>query len=315
MGKKIKIVLLGLLCSLLLLGCFAKSSVQSITGDRSNTDPLINTSSEYEILQNIVEQIRRKTDFAPRIAIVLGSGLNSLSQNVDIVATISYKDIEGLPISTAPGHEGNFVFGYLEGVPVVIMQGRVHCYEGYSSLQVVRPIRIMKMLGANTLILTNSSGGINPDYKGGETMMITDHILYGVQNPLIGENIDELGDRFPDMKDAYDTTLQDLLRESAQEIGIDLYEGVYLQDSGPSYETPAETKMFRALGADAVGMSTGIEAVAARHMGMRVCGLSCVTAPPSDASDIILDENVVNSQADSMTEDLGKLLATFIAKL
>lgn len=279
------------------------------------TAPHIDTTSEYSLLQDIVKQVRMRTDFVPRVAIILGSGLNSLAEKMDRVAVISYREIEGLPVSTALGHEGQFVFGYLEGVPTVIMQGRVHCYEGYSSLQVVRPVRVMKMLGAETLILTNSSGGVNVDYRGGEIMMITNQILFGVQNPLIGANIDELGGRFPDMKDAYDKELQQLLRETAQEAGIDLKEGVYLQDTGPSYETSAETKMFRLLGADAVGMSTGVEAVAAWHMGMRICGLSCVTVPPSDISTAALNEDVVNAQADAMTEELGRLLEGLVKKL
>ena len=169
----------------------------------------------------------------------------------------------------------------------------------------------MKMLGATTLVLTNSSGAVNPDYNGGEIMMITDQILYGVQNPLIGSNIDELGGRFPDMNGAYDQELRDILRRCAKEAGIELFEGTYLQDSGPTYETVSETKMFRTFGADAVGMSTGIEAVAACQMGMRICGLSCVTAPPADAATETLNEDVVNAQADSMTEDLGRLLTLF----
>ncbi len=306
--KKLGIIIIALIfCLSAITGCGHVTETAE--------SPAIDTSSEYELLENIVNQIRKKTDFEPQVAIVLGSGLNSLADKLDQQAVIPYEDIEGLPVSTAPGHEGKFVFGYLEEVPVVIMQGRVHCYEGYSSLQVVRPIRVMKMLGADTLILTNSSGGVNTAFESGEIMMITDQILYGVQNPLIGDNIDDLGDRFPDMKGAYDDELQELLRASAKEAGIKLYEGVYLQDSGPSYETCAETKMFRTLGADAVGMSTGIEAVAARHMGMRVCGLSCVTAPASDISTEVLNEDIVNAKADTMTEDLGVLLTIFIKLL
>ena len=276
---------------------------------------IIDTTSEYKLLQDIVGQIRQKSDFEPKVAIILGSGLNSLAEKVTKAVTIPYNEIKGLPVSSAPGHVGQFVFGYLEDVPVVIMQGRVHCYEGYSSLQVVRPVRVMKMLGAKTLIITNSSGGVNKDYKGGEIMMITNQILYGVQNPLIGANIDELGERFTDMQGTYNKELQELLRASAKEAGIVLKEGTYLQDSGPSYETTAETVMLRTFGADAVGMSTGIEAVAAQHMGMKICGLSCVTAAPSDASTIVLNEDVVNNQADMMTKDLGKLLTIFIKKL
>ncbi len=277
--------------------------------------PVTDTAFEYELLRNIVEQIREKTDFEPQVGLILGSGLGSLVDKVDKTAVISYQDLPGLPVSTAPGHEGRFIFGYLSGVPVVIMQGRVHCYEGYSALQVVRPVRVMGMLGIKTLVLTNSSGAINQDLTCGEIMMITDHILYGVPNPLIGANLDELGERFTDMKDAYDPALQQLLRVAAREAGVSLTEGVYLQDTGPSYETCAETKLFRLLGADAVGMSTGIEAIAARHMGIQVCGLSCVTAAPSDISTEILSDEVVNSRADAMTENLGKIIALFLEKL
>ncbi len=323
MKKANMLCLAGIICMAMMAEgngniCSAANTVQlqEAAKDYSVAEaPIIDTTSEYELLQDIVKQIRKKTDFEPKVAIILGSGLNSIAEKVTQPTTISYKDIKGLPVSSAPGHVGKFVFGYLEGVPVVIMQGRVHCYEGYSSLQVVRPVRVMKMLGAKTLVITNSSGGINKDYKGGEIMMINNQILYGVQNPLIGANINELGERFTDMGSTYNKELQELLRASAKEAGIVLKEGTYLQDSGPSYETTAETIMFRTFGADAVGMSTGIEAVAAQHMGMKICGLSCVTAAPSDASTIVLNEDVVNNQADMMTKDLGKLLTIFIKKL
>lgn len=301
-----------LILAALLSGC-GKTEKQS--GNAGASAPVIDTTSEYTLLQDIVKQIRKKTDFTPKVGIVLGSGLSSIADRMEPVAIISYSDINGLPISTAPGHVGQYVFGYLEGVPVVFMQGRVHCYEGYSSLQVVRPIRVMKLLGAETLILTNSSGAVNMDFRGGEIAMITDQLIYGVENPLKGANIDELGDRFPDMKDLYDSSLQKLLRESAKETGINLKEGVYVQDSGPSYETVAEVRMLRSLGADMVGMSTAIEALTARHMGMQVCGLSCVTVAPADASDIELNEDFVNAQADAQTETMYQLIRAFIRKL
>lgn len=315
MKKNLLPILAAILCMALLTGCKGNAADPAEDTSLSASNPAIDTSTEYELLEDIVGQIRKKTDFKPKAALILGSGLNSLVDEMTQEAVIPYTDIKGLPVSTAPGHEGRFVFGYLEGVPVVVMQGRVHCYEGYSAIQVVRPVRVMKMLGAETLILTNSSGGVNTDFKGGEIMMITDHILYGVSNPLIGENISQLGDRFPDMNGGYDKDLQQFLRESAAEVGVDLKEGVYLQDTGPSYETQAETKLFRTIGADAVGMSTGIEAVAARHMGMKICGLSCVTVPPADMSTEMLNEDVVNSKADRMTEDLGKILKAFIVKI
>lgn len=318
MKKYMYLCLAALLSVAILSGCAEKTSAGPEAAPAANSAagaPAVDTTAEYALLCDIVAQIREKTDFVPKVAIVLGSGLNSIADRIEAVTVIPYGDIKGLPVSTAPGHEGQFVFGYLENVPVVIMQGRVHCYEGYSSLQVVRPIRVMKMLGAETLILTNSSGAVNLDFHGGEIMMITDQILYGVENPLIGANISELGERFTDMGNAYDEELQQMLRSSAKDLGISLKEGTYLQDTGPSYETTAEIKMLRSFGADAVGMSTAIEAVAARHMGMKVCGLSCVTVPPADSTDIFLSEDVVNSLADAMTDDLGKLLFSFVTKL
>lgn len=275
----------------------------------------VNTTEEYDLLLNIVEQIRQKTDFVPEVALVLGSGLGDLSENMDAVAEIPYDELRGMPVSTAPGHKGSFLFGFLEGVPAVIMQGRVHCYEGYSSQEVVRPIRVMKLLGADTLILTNSSGAVNTDFHGGEIMMITGHILYGVPNPLIGANIDQLGERFTDMQDCYDPALAELARKVAEETGIELFEGVYLQDTGPSYETADEMRMFRIFGADAVGMSTAIETIAARHMGMKVCGFSCVTCAPSDLSADELNAETVNATAEQMTGNLGTLIQALLREL
>lgn len=304
--KKTVILLTAVLC----FGIFT-----AVTHGQSPSSPATDTTGEYELLQGIVRQIRQKTDFVPKAALVLGSGLGELGEKLEPVAVIPYSELRNMPVSTAPGHEGRFLFGTLEGVPVVVMQGRVHCYEGYSSLEAVRPIRVMQMLGADTLILTNSSGAINPEYQGGEIMLITDQILFGVQNPLIGANIDELGERFPDMKGCYDPGLLDLAREAAEEAGVALTEGVYLQDTGPSYETPAETKMFRSLGADAVGMSTAIEATAARHMGMKVCGFSCVACAPSDVSQEELSAEVVNSATEQMTDRLSAVLTAFLRRL
>lgn len=273
------------------------------------------TTGEYDLLQDIVKQIRKKTDFVPKAALVLGSGLGELGERIDKVSEIKYSEIRGLPVSTAPGHEGKFILGYLEDVPVIVMQGRVHCYEGYSSLEVVRPIRVMRMLGADTLILTNSSGAINTDFKGGEIMLITDHIVYGVQNPLIGGNIEELGERFTDMGNCYDEELLNIVRKAAEEAHVPLSEGVYLQDSGPSYETKAEIKMFRGFGADAVGMSTAIETIAARHMGMRVCGLSCITCPPSDVSQEELSAESVNAKAKQMADNLEAIIRALLRRM
>ena len=229
-----------------------------------------------EDVKRSIEAVRAVTDFVPEIAIVLGSGLGSIADRIETVCEISYKDLPGFPVSTAPGHAGRFIMGYLEGVPVICMKGRIHYYEGWSPEQVVMPVRVMAGLGAQTLIVTNASGGIRADYRVGSIAMITDHIALFCENPLIGPNDDEEGVRFPDMTEAYDRELQDVLRKAAAEEGITLETGVYIYLTGPSFETPAEIRMCRTLGADLVGMSTVPEVIAARHIGMRVCGLSMV---------------------------------------
>ena len=209
----------------------------------------------YEKLQKCYESVREKVDFQPEIALVLGSGLGDYGETIDVVATVNYSDIEGFPVSTVEGHKGRFIFGYVKSVPVVCMQGRVHYYEGYPMTDVVLPTRLMKMMGAKVLFLTNAAGGLNYDFKAGDFMMITDHIMNFVPSPLIGANLDELGVRFPDMSHIYDTELQKLIEETAAELEIPIQKGVYLQFTGPAYESPAEVRMSRILGADAVGMS------------------------------------------------------------
>lgn len=228
-------------------------------------------------VENCVAQIRKKTNFVPKAALVLGSGLGALADEIQVEMSLSYEQLDGFPVSTVAGHNGRFVFGYVGDFPVVIMQGRVHYYEGYSMTDVVLPIRVMRLLGAEILFLTNAAGGISEQVEAGDLMLITDQISSFVPSPLIGSNIDAWGERFPSMDTIYDLTLQDMLRKTAQACGIKLKEGIYLQTTGPAYESPAEVRMFDLLGADAVGMSTAVEAVAARHMGMRVCGISCIS--------------------------------------
>lgn len=230
----------------------------------------------YEKLQNCLSCVKKKVDFVPGVALVLGSGLGDFADHIRVEAELSYEEIAGFPVSTVPGHAGKFIFGYLGEVPVVCMKGRIHFYEGYAMEDVVLPIRLMKLMGAQVLFLTNASGGVNPSFRAGDLMLLTDQISCFVRNPLIGPNVEELGTRFPDMTHIYDNELQSIIRRTAKEKGIDLKEGVYLQLTGPSFESPAEIRMIRTLGADAVGMSTAVEAIAARHMGMRVCGVSCV---------------------------------------
>lgn len=230
----------------------------------------------YEKLTVCYESVRKRIDFRPSVALVLGSGLGDYADSIRVEAELPYGEIEGFPVSTVPGHDGRFIFGYVGEVPVVCMKGRVHYYEGYPISDVVLPVRLMRKMGAKLLFLTNASGGVNPEYKAGDLMMLTDHIACFVPNPLIGANADALGVRFPDMSHIYDEDLQEMIRCCAGEEGISIREGVYLQLTGPSYESPAEVRMLRTLGADAVGMSTAVEAVAANHMGMKICGISCV---------------------------------------
>ena len=231
----------------------------------------------YEKLQNCLACVRQKTDFVPDVALILGSGLGALADEIDAVATVDYHDIEGFPVSTVVGHKGRFVFGYFGNTKVVIMQGRVHYYEGYSREDVLLPTRLMILMGAKALFLTNAAGGVNRSFNAGDFMLITDHIMSLFPNPLIGANMDELGPRFPDMSKAYDEELCQTIRNTAARLEIPLREGVYTQLTGPTFETPAEVRMLTALGTDAVGMSTACEAVAARHAGIRVCGISCIT--------------------------------------
>ena len=229
-----------------------------------------------ERLNKCYECFKEKVDFKPSIAIILGSGLGALADEIDIKATLDYSEIEGFPKSTVIGHKGRFVFGYIEEVPVVIMQGRVHYYEGYSMEDVVLPTRLMRMMGAEVLYLTNASGGANPEFSAGDFMLITDQIANFVPSPLIGPNLDELGTRFPDMHEIYDKDLREVIKATAKEQGIKLQEGVYIQLTGPNFESPAEVRMCRMLGADAIGMSTACEAIVANHAGMKICGISCI---------------------------------------
>lgn len=269
----------------------------------------------YEKLQKCYESVKSKVDFQPKVALILGSGLGDYAEGIQVEATLNYSDIEGFPVSTVPGHKGRFIFGYVETVPVVIMQGRVHYYEGYDMSDVVLPTRLMRMMGAEVLFLTNASGGINYNYQAGDFMLIRDHILNFVPSPLIGPNIDELGTRFPDMSDVYDFKLRRIIRQTALEQNIPLQEGVYIQLTGPNFETPSEVRMCRTLGADAVGMSTACEAVAANHMGMKICGISCVSNQAADAAKQPLTHEEVQEMADRKAPMFKKLITSSIVNI
>ena len=259
-------------------------------------------------LQTCLASIREKTDFKPEVALILGSGLGDYADGIQIETTVDYTEIEGFPVSTVTGHKGRFVFGYVGNVPVVIMQGRVHYYEGYLMSDVVLPTRLMGLLGAKKLILTNAAGGINENFRPGDFMMLTDHIATGVPSPLIGPNLDELGPRFPDMSEVYSHRIQDVIRNAASECEIDLKEGVYVQLTGPNYETPAEVRMCKIWGGDAVGMSTACEAMAARHMGMEIGGISCITNLAAGISKEKLDHKEVQETADRVSKDFKRLV-------
>jgi purine-nucleoside phosphorylase len=239
-------------------------------------------AAETEKIRESAEHIRRRVAGAqgemPGIAVVLGSGLGDFADRLEGAVTVPYGDIPHFTRPTAPGHRGNLIAGSIAGGRrIICLQGRFHMYEGYSAQESARHVRILSALGVGRLILTNASGGLNPAWKAGELMLITDHINFTGQNPLAGPNFAEFGPRFPDMTFAYDRAMRETARRAAKTLSVGLREGVYVGLLGPSFETPAEIRMFQALGASAVGMSTVAEAIVANHCGMRVCGISCVT--------------------------------------
>lgn len=269
----------------------------------------------YERLLKCYQCFKDKINFKPEVALVLGSGLGDYADTIRVEAVLDYHDIEGFPVSTVSGHKGRFVFGYVGDVPVVIMQGRVHYYEGYSMEDVVLPTRLMKMMGARVLFLTNASGSVNYDYKAGDFMMITDQISNFVPSPLIGPNEEMLGERFSDMSEIYRKDLCEIIRGAAADLQIPLHEGTYIQLSGPSFETPHEVKMCRILGGDAVGMSTACEAIAANHMGMKVCGISCISNLGCGMTDQPLSAEEVKETADRVAPLFKQLITESIVRI
>ena len=252
----------------------------------------------------------------PMVGIVLGSGLGRLADEIENPIVIPYKDIPGFPVSTAVGHKGNFIAGYLGGKPVIAMQGRFHYYEGYTMELVTLPIRVMKVLGIQYLFVSNAAGGVNYDFKVGDLMVITDHISH-LPNPLIGPNMAEFGPRFPDMTRPYDPNLRAKAFELAEELGIKLKKGVYFAGTGPSYETPAEYKYFRLIGGDAVGMSTIPEVIVARHSDIPVFGVSVITNEAHDdyAEDYVNDADDVVDAADAAAVMMTALFTRLIESL
>lgn len=259
--------------------------------------------------------VSERISFKPEIALVLGSGLGGFADTIDVKETLDYGDIPNFPVSTVAGHAGRFVFGLCDGVPVAVMQGRVHMYEGYTAQEAVLPIRLLHLMGAKTLFLTNAAGGIQAGMQAGEFMLITDQISSFVPSPLRGENIEPLGVRFPDMSGIYSKRLQTIIRKIAVNADIPLKEGVYLQTAGPAYESPAEIRMFRALGADAVGMSTAIEAIAARHCGMEICGVSCISNLAAGISPHPLSHEEVKEAGDKAAPQFTQLVRAAIKEI
>lgn len=269
----------------------------------------------YDKLMKCLESVKHKIDFKPAVALVLGSGLGDYGETIQVETTLDYSEIEGFPVSTVPGHKGRFIFGYVDKVPVVCMQGRVHYYEGYDMSDVVLPIRLMRLMGAKVLFLTNAAGGVQLGMRAGDLMLITGHISTFVPSPLIGANMDELGSRFPDMSEVYDRDLIQVVKKKAAELDIDLKEGTYVQLTGPAYETPQEIAMLRLLGASAVGMSTVCEAVAANHMGMKIVGISCVTNLAAGISPVPLTHEEVQQTADEVAPKFKALVTKTIEEI
>ena len=269
----------------------------------------------YEKLMKCYESVRAKTGFVPKAALILGSGLGNYGERIRVEMIVDYHEIAGFPVSTVPGHAGRFLFGYVGETPVVCMQGRVHYYEGYDMADVVLPVRLMKRMGAEILFLTNAAGGIRQGMHAGDLMLITGQIASFVPSPLRGPNIDELGVRFPDMSQIYDKDLQRTARAAALKTGVDLYEGTYLQLPGPQFETPQEITMCRTLGADAVGMSTACEAVAAKHMGMKVMGISCISNMASGISPVPLTHEEVQETADRTAPRFEALVTEILTNI
>lgn len=272
---------------------------------------------EYTRIENATNFIKNKLgDFQGTILAVLGSGLGNYAngKKVKKICEIPYCEIPGMPVSTVSGHAGKFIAGYVEDVPVIFMQGRIHLYEGYHINDVVFPIRVAAVLGIRKLILTNAAGGVNLSFKQGDLMIITDHISSFVPSPLKGENISQLGTRFPDMSNVYSVRMQEIIKKAAEEAKINIKTGVYLQTSGPQYETPAEIRMIRTLGADAVGMSTAVEATAACHAGMEICAVSCITNMAAGIMPKKLSHNEVREIADKSEKSFSTIMTQIILK-
>jgi purine-nucleoside phosphorylase len=275
----------------------------------------IQPSEQPARLEALVEAVQGRTAITPRVGIVLGSGLGGLADAVENPVSIPFDEMPGWPEATAPGHVGRLLLGRLAGVQVVMLQGRFHLYEGNDPGLVVQPVLLFRQLGAQIVVLTNAAGGVNPDYGPGTLMVIADHLNLTGRTPLLGRNADGLGQRFPDLTDVWTPALRQRLHAAAAAENVELAEGVYAGLLGPSYETPAEVRMLRTLGADAVGMSTVLEAVAARWVGMDVCGISLVTNQGAGYSGQPLTHAEVLAAGEEAGPRLARILQRFVAEL
>jgi purine-nucleoside phosphorylase len=278
----------------------------------------MNEFYSLEQIDRIANFIRSRSSYQPKVGIILGSGLGALAKSVEFSTTIPYNEIPEWPVSTVIGHQGQLVFGKLEDKEVVVMQGRVHYYEGYSIAQVALPVRVLQRLGIEILFVTNAAGAVNPDFTPGDLMLITDHInMIGMAglNPLRGPNLNELGVRFPDMSQAYDPAIMTIARKVAEEEKMKLQEGVYISLAGPSFETPADLRFLRIIGVDAVGMSTVPEVIAARHGGTRVLGISGISNKANlDGATITSHEEVLEA-GQILTPKLTTLIRGVLRRL
>lgn len=261
-----------------------------------------------ERVNNCKTQIEQMTDFKPDIVIVLGTALGNYVNSLTVKKTIPYKDINGWPVSTAPTHAGNLVFAEYKGLKLAIMQGRLHYYEGYTPQEVVLPLRVLHALGAKTVIISNAVGSLNPDFRPGEFVCVKDQISSFAPSPLIGQDYENYGPRFVGMVNAFDQTLQNTVLQLGQTLNIPVHSGIYLQVTGPQYETPTEIKMYRSLGADTIAMSMCDEVLAARQMNMKVCGINCITNMGAGMEEVDFSEDSIEETSQEMVQNFVKLV-------
>jgi purine-nucleoside phosphorylase len=275
----------------------------------------MNQADDFTRAESAAKFMLAKTPLRPQVAVILGSGLGAFADQLENATRIPYKDIPGFPHSTAVGHAGQMVIGKACNIPVAVMQGRVHLYEGYSAAQVAFPIRVLGRVGIRSLVITNAAGGINPEYQQGALVVITDHLNLQGQNPLVGPNDERFGPRFPDMTEAYYKPYREIALAAATKLGKSIQQGVYAALLGPSYETPAEIRYLRTIGADLVGMSTVAEVIAARHMGIKVLGISCVTNMAAGILDKPLNHDEVLETGRRVQGDLVAILQAVLPEI